>query len=149
MRGFFSAIFACSALIVVSAKMATGLGNGYKREAGVVSPALPAPLREIGFDQNIGRSLPLDTAVRDETGRTVRLREYFGKRPVVLIFAYYSCPMLCAQVINGMASALAVLSLEPGRDLEIVTISFDPRDTPETATVKKAGYVERYTRSGA
>jgi protein SCO1/2 len=149
MRGFFSAIFACSALIVVSAQMTTGPGNGYKREAGVVSSALPAPLREIGFDQNIGRSLPLETAVRDEHGRTVRLAEYFGKRPVVLIFAYYSCPMLCALVINGMASALGVLSLEPGRDLEIVTISFDPRDTPETAAVKKAGYLERYSRPGA
>jgi protein SCO1/2 len=149
MRGFFSAIFACSASIVVSAQMATGPGNGYKREPGVVSSALPAPLREIGFDQNIGRSLPLDTAVRDETGRTVRLAEYFGKRPVVLIFAYYSCPMLCALVINGMASALGVLSLEPGRDLEIVTISFDPRDTPETAAAKKAGYLERYSRPGA
>jgi protein SCO1/2 len=149
MRGFFSAIFACSALTVVSAQMATGPGNGYKREAGVVSSALPAPLREIGFDQNIGRSLPLDTAVRDETGRTVRLAEYFGKRPVVLIFAYYSCPMLCAQVINGMASALGVLSLQPGTDLEIVTISFDPRDTAETAKTKKAGYLERYSRPGA
>jgi len=149
MRGLFSAIFACSALIVVSAQMATGPGNGYKREAGVVSSALPAPLREIGFDQNIGRSLPLDTAVRDETGRTVRLGEYFGKRPVVLIFAYYSCPMLCAQVINGMASALGVVSLQPGRDLEIVAISFDPRDTAETANTKKAGYLERYSRPGA
>jgi protein SCO1 len=149
MRGFFSAIFACSALTVVSAQMAPGPGNGYKREAGVVSSALPAPLREIGFDQNIGRSLPLDTAVRDETGRTVRLAEYFGKRPVVLIFAYYSCPMLCAQVINGMASALGVLSLQPGTDLEIVTISFDPRDTAETAKTKKAGYLERYSRPGA
>jgi protein SCO1/2 len=149
MKGFFSAIFVCSALMVVNAQMATGPGNGYKREAGMASSAVPAALREIGFDQNIGHSLPLDTLVRDEHGRTVALAEYFGKRPVVLIFAYYSCPMLCAQVINGLASALAVLSLEPGRDLEIVTISFDPRDTPETATVKKAGYLERYGRSGA
>jgi len=66
----------------------------------------------------------------------------------VLIFAYYSCPMLCTQVINGLASALAVLSLEPGRDLEIVVVSFDPHDTPETAAAKKAGYLERYQRPG-
>ena len=115
----------------------------------MASSAVPKALREIGFDQNIGHSLPLDTLVRDEQGRTVHLADYFGKRPVVLIFAYYSCPMLCAQVINGLASALAVLSLEPGRDLDIVTISFDPHDTPETATTKKAGYLERYSRPGA
>ena len=149
MKWFLSAIFACSALIVANAQMATGPGNGYKREAGMASSAVPAALREIGFDQNIGQRLPLDTLVRDEHGRTVQLAEYFGKRPVVLIFAYYSCPMLCSQVINGLASALATLSLEPGRDLEIVTVSFDPRDSPQTAAEKKAGYLERYKRPGA
>ena len=73
----------------------------------------------------------------------------FGKRPVVLVFAYYDCPMLCTQVINGLASALGVLSLEPGKDFEIVTVSFDPRDTPATATAKKAVYLDRYKRPGA
>ena len=148
MRGFFSAIFACSALIVVNGQMAQGPDIGYKREPGLTSSTVPAPLREIGFDQNIGRSLPLDTPVRDEHGRTVALSQYFGARPVVLIFAYYNCPMLCSQVINGLASALGVLSLEPGRDLEIVVISFDPRDMAETAAAKKAGYLERYQRPG-
>jgi len=148
MRGFFSAIFACSALIVVNGQMAQGPDIGYKREPGLTSSAVPAALREIGFDQNLGRSLPLDTPVRDEHGSTVRLSQYFGTRPVVLIFAYYNCPMLCSQVINGLASALGVLSLEPGRDLEIVVISFDPHDTAETAAAKKAGYLERYQRPG-
>jgi len=68
---------------------------------------------------------------------------------VILVFAYYSCPMLCTQVINGLASALGVLSLEPGQDFEIVTVSFDPRDTPATATVKKTVYLDRYKRPGA
>ena len=97
-----------------SAQMASGPDVGYKREAGMVSSALPAPLREIGFDQNIGQRLPLDTPVRDEDGRVVPIGTYFGQRPVVLIFSYYSCPMLCAQVIGGLASALGVISLAPG-----------------------------------
>ena len=115
----------------------------------MMSSAMPAALREIGFDQNIDQHVPLDTTFRDEVGRTVRLGDYFGKRPVVMVFAYYDCPMLCTQVINGLSSALGVLSLEPGKDFEIVTVSFNPHDTPATATAKKAVYLERYKRPGA
>jgi protein SCO1 len=149
MKAWLAAIIVCATATAASAQMAGGPGTGYKREPGMPSTALPAPLREIGFDQNIGQHLPLDVAVRDEDGRSVKLATYFGRRPVVLIFAYYSCPMLCAQVINGLASALGVLSLEPGRDVEIIAISIDPRDTPATATTKKAAYLERYARPGA
>ena len=122
---------------------------GYKREPGMVASAVPAALRSIGFDQNIDKPIPLDVPFRDETGREVRIGEYFGKRPVVLLFAYYDCPMLCTQVINGLATALNVLSLEPGKDFEIVTVSFNPRDTPATAQAKKAIYIERYKHAGA
>ena len=122
---------------------------GFKREAGTPSSQLPKALREIGFDQNLDQPVPLDTPFRDEHGTTVRLGDYFGKRPVVLVFAYYDCPMLCTQVINGLSSALGVLSLTPGTDFEIVTISFNPADTPASATAKKAIYLERYTRAGA
>jgi len=122
---------------------------GFKREAGVPSSQLPQALREIGFDQNLDQPVPLDTAFRDETGATVRLGDYFGTRPVVLVFAYYDCPMLCTLVINGLASALDLLSLEPGKDFEIVTVSFNPGDTPAMAAAKKAGYIQRYKRAGA
>jgi protein SCO1 len=122
---------------------------GYKRDPGMTASTVPAPLREIGFDQNLDQTMPLDTPLVDEAGRPVRLGDYFGTRPVVLVFAYYDCPMLCTQVINGLASALGVLSLEPGKDFEIVTVSFDPRDTPATATAKKAVYLDRYRRPGA
>lgn len=122
---------------------------GYKRAPGMTSSALPAALREIGFDQHIDRPVPLDVTFRDESGRTVQLGEYFGSRPVVLVFAYYDCPMLCTQVINGLSSALNVLSLEPHEDFEIVTVSFNPNDTPATASAKKAVYLERYKRGGA
>ena len=122
---------------------------GFKREAGTPSSQVPQALREIGFDQNIDQRVPLDTTFRNEAGVTVRLGDYFGKKPVVLMFAYYDCPMLCTQVINGLSSALGVLSLSPGKDFEIVTVSFNPHDTPASATAKKAVYLERYTREGA
>ena len=141
--------------IVVSPPQATAQmasapsAAGYKREPGMVSSAMPEVLRSIGFDQNIDQHVPLDTTFRDEAGRTVRLGDYFGKRPVVMVFAYYDCPMLCTQVINGLSSALNVMSLNAGDDFEIVTVSFNPHDTPATAAAKKAIYLERYRRPGA
>src|SRR5437870_1150832 len=130
---------------VVGAQMASGpSAAGYKREPGTPSSTMPRALREIGFDQNLDQSIPLDVTFRDESGRDVRIGDYFGKRPVVLVFAYYDCPMLCTQVLNGLASALNVLSLMPGKDFEIVTVSFNPADTPASATTKKAVYLERY-----
>ena len=131
------------------AQMSGAPAPGYKREPGVAASAVPAPLREIGFDQNLDALVPLETAFRDEAGRTVRLGAYFGTRPVVLVFAYYDCPMLCTLVINGLSSALNVLSLSPGQDFEIVTVSFDARDTPASASAKKAVYLDRYKRPGA
>jgi protein SCO1/2 len=140
---------AATAPAALSAQMTSGPDAGYKREPGQVASALPGPLREIGFDQRLNQEVPLDTPFRDEHGQDVRLGDYFGRRPVVMVFAYYDCPMLCTQVINGLASALAILSLDPGKDFEIVTVSFDPRDTPATARAKKAVYLQRYKHTGA
>lgn len=109
----------------------------------------PPILRKVGIEQRLGRPLPLDLSFRDESGRTVRLEEYFGKRPVVLVLAYYNCPMLCTQVLNGLLSALRALSLDAGKDFEVVAVSFDPRDGPADATAKKAAYAGRYGRPGA
>jgi protein SCO1/2 len=122
---------------------------GYKRDPGVPSSALPKPLREIGFDQNLGQNVPLDIPFADEQGRGVRLGDYFGRKPVVLALVYYDCPMLCTQVLNSLASTLNVLSLDGGKDFEIVTVSFDPREKPALAAAKKATYLERYKRPGA
>ena len=122
---------------------------GFKREIGQPASSIPAPLREIGFDQNIGELVPLDVPLRDEAGAAVKLGDYFGRRPVVMVFAYYDCPMLCTLSINGLASALNVLSLDAGRDFDIVIVSFNPRDTPAAAAAKKASYLTRYKRAGA
>ena len=144
-----SAAFATLASSALAQMASAPASAGYKREPGMVSSSMPAVLRGIGFDQNIDQHVPLDTTFRDEAGRTVRLGDYFGKRPVVMVFAYYDCPMLCTQVINGLSSALATMSLKPGTDFEIVTVSFNPNDTPATASAKKAVYLERYRRPGA
>jgi protein SCO1/2 len=87
--------------------------------------------------------------LRDESGRAVRLGDYFGRRPVVLSLAYYGCPMLCTLSLNGLASALKTLSFDAGREFEVVTVSFEPKETPEQATAAKKTYLDRYGRPAA
>ena len=146
---FVAAAGMLMAAIPAVAQMTGAPAAGYKRESGVPASALPAPLREIGFDQNLDRMLPPDIPFTDEQGRTVRVGDYFGGRPVVLAFVYYDCPLLCMQVLNALASALDVLSLQPGKDFDVVTISFDPREKPPLAAAKKAAALQRYQRPGA
>ncbi len=148
-QAVLAAVLAATVSVTARAQMNGAPAAGYKREAGTPSSTMPAPLREIGFDQNIGQRLALDAEVVDENGRAGAIGRYFGARPVILVFAYFSCPMLCTQVVNGLASAVGVLSLRPGRDFDVVVVSFDPRDTPATAAAKKVQYLERYTAAGA
>jgi len=127
----------------------SGATTGYPREGGQPSSVLPKPLREIGFDQNLDAQVPLDIPFRDEDGRTVPLGKYFGSKPIVLALVYYDCPMLCTQVLNGLTTALGVLSLDAGKEFDVVTVSFDPRETPALARAKKAKQLERYKRPTA
>jgi protein SCO1 len=145
----FCLVLLC-AVVSTAAAAAQGvpLGGG-PPQTGVPASQMPPALREVGFDQRLSERVPLDIALRDEAGRRVTLGEYFGRRPVVLTLVYYECPMLCTQVLNSLAGALAVLTLDPGKDFEIVTVSFNPRETPELAAAKKASYLERYRRPGA
>ncbi len=106
----------------------------------------PEILREIGFDQKLGGRISLDLAFRDESGREVRLADYFEERPVVLSLVYYDCPMLCTLSLNGLARALKVLSFVPGQEFEVLTVSFDPRETPDLAAAKKKAYMAQYQR---
>jgi protein SCO1/2 len=114
--------------------------------AGDPASARPGVLGRIGIDQRIGEQVPLDLPFTDETGRQVRLGDYFGKRPVILALVYYECPMLCTQVLNGLVTALGVMNFEPGREFEVVAVSFDPKEGPGLASQKKATYMERYAR---
>jgi protein SCO1/2 len=110
---------------------------------------LPPPPKEVGFDQNIGAFVPLDAVFRDETGRQIRLGDVFTGKPVVLSFAYDTCPMLCKLSVQGLASSLKAMSLDAGADFDVVTVSFDPRDTPERSRAKKETVLARYGRPGA
>jgi protein SCO1/2 len=141
------------ALLLTSALLvAAGPATAWVRDQP--SPAPPAAerpkiLSDVGFDQHLGDMAPLDAVFRDEAGQAVKLGDYFGKRPVVLSLAYYDCPMLCTVTLNGLASALDVLAFDPGRDFEVVTVSFEPKETPALAAAKKAAYLRRYKRPGA
>jgi protein SCO1 len=107
---------------------------------------LPAQLRNIGVDQKLNATVPPDLIMRDESGAQVRIGDYFGKRPIILSLVYYKCPMLCDLVLNGMLRAMRTISLDAGKDFEVVTVSFDPRETPALAYAKKASYIEKYRR---
>jgi protein SCO1 len=114
-------------------------------QPGVVPPSLTG----VGIDQNLDAPLPLNVNFTDEAGRSVPLGTYFGKKPVVLALVYYECPMLCTEVLNGMVGSLKGMSLTAGADYEVVAVSFDPKDTPQLAALKKQNYARRYGRAGS
>ena len=106
-----------------------------------VPSGLPPALREVGIDQKLNQQLPLELIFRDENNAPVKLKQYFDKKPVVLSLVYYSCPMLCTQVLNGMITAFRVLPFQIGNEFEVVTVSFDPRETAALAATRKKTYV--------
>ncbi len=113
---------------------------------------LPGPLKGVGFDQRLNEYVPLDLLFRDEAGQTVRLGDYIATappRPTILALVYYECPMLCTVVLNGLLGSLRALSFNVGEQFNIVTVSFDPTETPSLAAAKKKEYVKRYGRPGA
>jgi protein SCO1 len=110
-------------------------------EPGSPSTGLPTALRDVRIEQKLDQQLPLDLVFRDESGQEVKLGQYFGQKPVVLAFVYYDCPMLCTQVLNGMVTSFRVLPFQIGKEYEVVTVSFDPRETSALATRKKAVYI--------
>jgi len=144
------ALFA-ALLILASSHLASaqsGPGHGPLQSAGR-QEGRPDALRDIGIEQRLNEQVPLDLAFRDETGREVRLGEYFGEKPVILSLVYYDCPMLCNQVLTGLVSSLDILKFNVGREFDVLTVSFDPRETPALASDKKQGYIGRYKRPGA
>jgi protein SCO1/2 len=116
---------------------------------GKSSSGLPAQLQNVGFEPQLNAQLPLDLNFRDESGRDVQLREYFGHKPVLLALVYYGCPMLCNQVEMGVVGSLKMLSFNAGRDYDVVFVSFDPRETPLMAAKKKEAALSHYGRPEA
>lgn len=108
--------------------------------------ARPALLTDVGIDQKLNEQVPFNLSFRDDTGNPVRLREYFGEKPVILSLVYYDCPMLCTQVLNGLERSLQGISLDVGKQFDVVTLSINPRETPGLAAVKKRIYAGMYGR---
>jgi protein SCO1/2 len=125
---------------------------GQGMSQGMMSPPAtmrPPGLKDVGIQQNLNTQIPADLTFRDENGKTVKLGDYFGKKPMILSLVYYQCTMLCGEVLNGLDTALRVLKFDVGNQFDVLTVSFDPKDTPEVATIKKAEYLKRYKRPGA
>jgi protein SCO1 len=114
---------------------------------GQTAANMPPALRNVGFEPPLNGQVPLDVPFLDETGKSVQLRDYFGHgRPVVLALVYYGCPMLCNQVEQGVVGALRMLSFTPGRDYDVVFVSFDPRESPDMAAEKKKDVLGHFNR---
>ena len=128
----------------------SALGQGMT--TGIMSPPAnvrPPGLKNVGIEQHLNEQIPPELTFRDENGKPVRLADYFGKKPMILNLVYYQCPMLCGEVLSGLESALRVLKFDVGDQFDVLTVSFDPRETPAMATAKKTEFLKRYGRPGA
>jgi protein SCO1/2 len=133
----------------LAAALALGLACAWAARADEqASSVLPKALRDVGIDQRMGSQLPLDLRFRDENGKSVRLGDYFGSRPVIVVPVYYRCPMLCPLALEGLSRALKALTFGARADYTLVVFSFDPKETPADARRKKADALQIYGRRG-
>jgi protein SCO1 len=117
-------------------------------ESGTAAGQQVPILKEIGIDQKLDARLPLDAEFSDEQGAPVKLGQFFGERPVVFALVYYQCPMLCTQILSGLAGSLQGVSFTVGKEYEVVIVSFDPGETPAMAVERKKNFVSRFIRGG-
>jgi protein SCO1/2 len=142
---------ACSLLLIAHCSLLNASAQyGRPPESSMPRGGTPEVLKQVNIEQRLNEQIPLDLTFRDEAGQEVRLGEYFKSgRPVVVSLVYYECPMLCNQILNGLVGTLEAVSFTPGKEFEVITVSFDPRETPELAAKKKETYLKRYRREGA
>ena len=136
----------CAAVIIVLGANGVLPAQARSSQSSSVRPTI---LRDVGIDQKLDQLIPLDLEFHDETGKAVRLGDYFGQLPVILSLVYYDCPMLCTMVLNGLLESLKQLTFGIGNQFNVVTVSFDPTEKPSLAAAKKAIYVGLYGRPGA
>jgi len=125
---------------------------GAQMNNGVMSPPAntrPPRLENVGIEQHLDAQVPPDLTFRDDAGKTVKLGDYFGHKPLILNLVYYNCTMLCGEALAGLASAMRLVKFDVGNEFDVITVSFDPRETPEMAATKKIDYVKRYGRANA
>lgn len=137
----------CDAIRPIFAVLLLAAGAA-QADSVVPGNTMPGPLKEVRYDQRLGGQVPLDLAFRDEAGRPVELGDYLGRRPAVLVLAYYHCPMLCDLVLQGVEMSLKPLSLAPDRDFDVIVASIDAKETPAQAAAKKRQVLARYGRPG-
>lgn len=140
-------------LLMISATPLFAQGSRGPMTGGIMSPPAtmrPPGLEFVGIEQHLNAEVPGDLVFRDELGNPVKLGDYFGKgRPVILNLGYYQCPMLCGEVLQGLVGSMKALTFELGKDFDVVTLSFDPRETTDMAAEKKRDIMKRYGRPGA
>jgi protein SCO1/2 len=139
-------ILSITGVVALLALSVTAGAQTIPDSVGKASSGLPKQLQNVGFEPQLNAQLPLDLTFRDESGRDVQLRQYFGHKPVLLALVYYGCPMLCNQVEQGVVGSLKMLSFNAARDYEVVFVSFDARETPDMAAKKKAAALAHYGR---
>ena len=137
---------AAGILLAGSAALAQVSSYGDKQMGDPASDHLPSALNKVTIAQKLNTQLPLDAEFRDETGKAVRIGDYFGKSPAILALVYYNCPMLCSEELDGLAGALEMVKFTPGKDFNVIVVSIDPSETPEIAAKKKAFYLKLYGR---
>jgi protein SCO1/2 len=133
-----------SGVVAVQAQQPNFL-TGFSKPQGPPSTLKPEELKDVTFRQRLNERLPLEVPFRDEYGREVTLGKYFtGRRPVILAFVYYQCPMLCTQIANSISSSLRALAptFTAGQEFDVVLVSFDPRDTPAAALEKEQRHLQ-------
>lgn len=136
-------------IAVVGVLLTSGVASSAQMvpdNVGKTSSALPPALQNVGFEPPLGGQIPLDLPFRDENSQAVHLRDYFGHKPVLLALVYYGCPMLCNQLEQGVVGSLKMLSFHPGRDYQVVFVSFDSRETPDMAAQKKKSALSYFGR---
>jgi protein SCO1 len=117
--------------------------------AQIIQPGPPPELKGVDVTEHLGERIPLDLTFTNDSGETVALGQYFNQgKPVIIVMAYYTCPMLCTLVLNGVATGLHNLSLEPGKDFQVLTISIDTAETVELAKAKKENLLTVLGKAG-
>jgi protein SCO1/2 len=144
-RGGIGAAFTLSlCAILTSQYLAAQVASYGDKQMAPVSDKPPAILNKVGIAQNLNVQLPLNLVFTDDTGQQVQLASYFGKKPAILALVYYQCPMLCSEELNGLTSALQMVSFVPGKDFNVIVVSIDPTEGTVLAAGKKRGYLKRY-----
>jgi protein SCO1 len=145
--GWQAAVLGCALLdasVFAISAQAQVASYGDKQMGQNTGDQLPSVLQKVGVTQRLNQQLPLDAQFVDDTGKAVKLGDYFGKKPALLTLVYFNCPMLCSEELDGVAGALEMVHLTPGKDFDVVIVSIDPTDTPAAAAAKKAYYLKRY-----